>query len=252
MTSPAARVKRAFPKGLPASPVFTGLPDLPACKPPVYGRLQPACLQSPYLRGFPASLPANARLIKATEAIGLERPKDTGSRPTSHCVPLRPAGLCLTHISGAPPAAGTKHKDELSGALMPVIPPAARAKHHRPKRSRRDRKTHNNTCPAARVKRAFPEGLPASPVFTWASDLSIGKPGIYGHPRFACLRAHCLRASPAGLSSISPFTRVSGQLAGKWPMDKGCRGGPDEMPKRRGIRKEDLATWKGFCSAISG
>ena len=28
---------------------------------------------------------------------GLERPKDAGFRPMSHCAPLRPAGLCLAH-----------------------------------------------------------------------------------------------------------------------------------------------------------
>ena len=59
---PAARVKRAYPEGLPASPVFSWLSGLPIRKPTVYGRFRPVCLQSLYLRGFPAGLPAGVRV----------------------------------------------------------------------------------------------------------------------------------------------------------------------------------------------
>ena len=36
-----------------------------------------------------------------------------------------------------------------------------------------------NTCPEPRVKRAFPETLPASPLFTGVSSLPIFKPTVY-------------------------------------------------------------------------
>ena len=41
------------------------------------------------------------------------------------------------------------------------------------------------------------------------------------------------------LRPASPvFTGTSGLPAGKWPMDKGCRGGPAETPKRRGVQAD--------------
>ena len=80
-------------------------------------------------------------------------------------------------------------------------------------------------CPAARVKRASPEGLPASPMFTRVLGMPIGKSSIYWHPRLP----------------------VRKRLT-----DKGSRSDRAETPKRHGIRKEDLGTWKGFCSAIMG
>ena len=62
-------------------------------------------------------------------------------------------------------------------------------------------------CPEPRVKRAFPEGLLASPV----------------------------------------FTRVSGQLAGKCPIDKGYRSDRAGTPKRHGLQADE-----SLRSAASG
>ena len=53
------------------------------------------------------------------------------------------------------------------------------------------------TCPEPRVKRAFPEGLPASPVFTRVSGRPIYKLSIYGRPRFAYPKTHYLPGFPA-------------------------------------------------------
>ena len=77
-------------------------------------------------------------------------------------------------------------------------------------------------------------------------------PGWCGHLPPACPAARVKRASPEGLPASPMFTRVSSLPTGKCPIDKGYRSGWAETPKRHGIRKEDLGTWKGFCSAIMG
>ena len=148
-----------------------------------------------------------------------------------------PPAVSRPRIAGTPSAAGTKRTDDLFGALWPAVPPDARNEAS-PSEKRPPRpEARNNACPVARVKRAFPDRLPASPVFTgtpdppicqpsvyagsrpacllaqylqgiqtclsaspvftWDSGLPIRKPSIYGHPRFTCLQAPCLRALPA-------------------------------------------------------
>ena len=51
-----------------------------ARQPSVYAGFRIAYPPAPYLRGFPAGLPANARLTRAVEAARLKRPKDAGFR----------------------------------------------------------------------------------------------------------------------------------------------------------------------------
>ena len=83
-----------------------------------------------------------------------------------------PRGVSRPRITSATPVAGTKHKDDLFGALMPVIPPAALGKHCRPKRSRRA--TEN---PQQR--------LPRSPRKTGVSGGAARQPSVYAGYRRA-------------------------------------------------------------------
>ena len=121
-TCPEPHVKRAFPEGLPASPLFTWVPGL---------------------------LPVNARLTRDSEASRLERSKDGEYRPTDHSAPLRPAGS--------------------RRSIQPLT-----------------------ACPEPRVKRAFPEGLPASPVFT----------GVPGRPAGKCPIDKGYRSGSAALCTV--------------------------------------------------
>ena len=91
----------------PASPVFTGAPDLPIRQSSVYAGFRLSCPQPHCLRALPTGLPANARWTRAVEATRLKCPKDAGSRPTGHCAPLT-GRLVPDHIFGAPPAARVK------------------------------------------------------------------------------------------------------------------------------------------------
>ena len=54
-TCPEPRVKRAFPKTLPASPVFTGTSSLPPRQPSIYAGFRPPMAETPISRGFPAN-----------------------------------------------------------------------------------------------------------------------------------------------------------------------------------------------------
>ena len=57
--------------GLPCTPRKTGVSGGATRQPSVYAGSQPACLQSPYLRGFPAGLPANARIWRYEKAFAV-------------------------------------------------------------------------------------------------------------------------------------------------------------------------------------
>ena len=51
-TCPEPHVKRTFPEGLPASPVFTRVSEWPIRKPTIYGGSRPTCRQMPNWRGI--------------------------------------------------------------------------------------------------------------------------------------------------------------------------------------------------------
>ena len=67
-----------------------------ALKPAWNGRFRPPCPPDQYLSGFPAGLPANARLTRAPALPGLKRPKDVGLWPVVR--------LVTASFSARPPA----------------------------------------------------------------------------------------------------------------------------------------------------
>ena len=124
---------------------------------------------------------------------------------------------------------------KIAGAYWRAAPGEASPSEAQPPRP----KTRNTTCPAARVKRASSEKLPASPVFTRVSGLPIRKPSIYVGFRCAYAQTQYLRAFQICLSASPMFTGTSGRSARKCPIDKGYRSDRAEMPKRRGVQADE-------------
>lgn len=114
-------------------------------KPSIYGHSRFVYLLAQCLRTLLAGLPANARSTRATEATGLKCPKDAGFRPTSHCAPLRPSGLCLTQTAGGLPC--TPRKTGVSGGAtrQPSVYAGSQP-----------------ACLQSPYLRGFPAGLPAN------------------------------------------------------------------------------------------
>ena len=96
------------------TPRKTGISGGATRQPIVYAGFRPTYPQAYYLRGFPAGLPANARLTRAAEAAQLERPKDAEYRPMDHFTPQRLAGSRLPHTA-ADDLPRTPRKTDISG-----------------------------------------------------------------------------------------------------------------------------------------
>ena len=153
--------------------MFTWISGMPIRKPSIYGRPRFAYLLAHCLRALPASLSANARLTRVPEATSLKRPKDAGSRPTSHCAPLRPDSPTNPVNRASPPEhadqAAQQHRRRTSSVSYrsSSLPPRTSAQQRgREKKQRQSsRELKNKPCfatgvalpqPAARASPARP------------------------------------------------------------------------------------------------
>ena len=169
---PLAHYLRGFPGSLPASPVFTRAPDLPARKRPIDAGWRPADLNSRTLHPECAGSSSTSRNRKQVVHFPASRPRGNEALPAE-----------------SPPAALRQSiPSAVSASTVPCTAGRTVKKHRRLNYRRRRPKTfhHTATTPAP-------------------------NPAKNGHLWVPCPPAHYLRGFPACLPANALFTRAGGQ-----------------------------------------
>ena len=104
-----------------------------ALKPAWNGRFRPPCPPAQYLRGFPACLPANARLTRVSALLRLKRPKDVDFRPVVRPVTTSIQRAAASHHTHSTPLAHFLQRLPRV-AYCSIVTPPARVKRASPNR----------------------------------------------------------------------------------------------------------------------